>query len=220
MKKYVLILGGSSSIAQELMKLHKDDILYFSHHKTNDQVKKSFYLNMNDESTYRNIPDIEYDIFYSFLGYTPSPAQIDDPEISKSTIERNFLYPTLLLLHILKNRRFKNCAKIKIVTSVAGIRGRKLNFVYGASKAGIQKIIEGLANKYPMVKFTDIVLGPVYTSAVPHHNSPSFLIGKPVSVAKQIFIASRQKVYIPYKWKFIMAVIRLIPNFIYNKLSL
>lgn len=111
-------------------------------------------------------------------------------------------------------------AKIKIVTSVAGIRGRKLNYVYGASKAGMQKIIEGLANKYPMFKFTDIILGPVYTNAVPHHNTPSFLISKPASVAKQIFRANRQKVYVPFKWKLIMAVIRLIPNFIYNKLNI
>lgn len=220
MKKTVLILGGSSSIAKLLIELHQEDNVYFSYHSTYDDQSKAFYLDLYDSQSYQNIPNKAYDIIYSFLGYTPDVNLIDDINISKVTIERNFLYPTLVLQFILQNQLFNKNGRIKVVTSVAGVRGRKLNFVYGASKSGMQTLIEGLANKYPQLKFTDIVLGPVFTEAVPFHNTPKLLITKPYFVAKQIKNVRQQKVYMPLRWKLIMAIIRNIPTFIYNRISL
>lgn len=220
MKKTVLILGGSSSIAKELIVLHQKDDVYYSYHSTYNDQNNAFYLNLYDSKSYQNIPDISYDIIYSFLGYTPDIKLIDDLDTSKVTIERNFLYPTLVLQFILQNQRYNKNARIKVVTSVAGIRGRKLNYIYGASKAGLQTIIEGLANQYPELTFSDIVLGPVYTEAVPLHNTPATLISRPEHVAKVIKKVKNQKAFVPFKWKFIMLVVRSIPTFIYNRLSI
>ena len=220
MKKKILILGGSSSIAKVLRELHQEDEVYYSYHSNFDNQSKAFYLDLYDLKSYQNIPNKTYDIIYSFLGYTPDVHLIDDITISKVTIERNFLYPTLVLQFILQNQLYNKKARIKVVTSVAGIRGRKLNFVYGASKSGMQTLVEGLASKYPQLKFTDIVLGPVFTEAVPFHNTPTILITKPYLVAKNIKNVRQQKVYIPLRWKLIMAIIRNIPTFIYNRISL
>lgn len=220
MKKNILILGGSSSIAKELAELHNNDNRYYSYHSTVDNAHNAFFLNLYDLQTYENIPLKPYDIIYSFLGYTPDVNLINDIKISKATIERNFLYPTLVLQYILQNHPITTNTKIKIITSVAGIRGRKLNYVYGASKSGLQTLIEGLANKYPDIRFTDIVLGPVLTDAVPIHNTPSFLISNPKTIALTIKRAKKQKVYLPFKWKPIMLIIRAIPTSIYNRLSI
>lgn len=220
MNKTILILGGSSSIAKELIKLHKEDEVYFSYHSKADESDNSFYLNLYDIKSYHNIPVKAYDIIYSFLGFTPDINLINDINTSKITIELNFLYPTLVLQFILQNQLHTKRARIKIITSVAGIRGRRLNFVYGASKSAIQTLIEGLANKYSQLKFTDIVLGPVWTKAVPIHNTPDILISKPRNVAKVIKSVRRQKAYIPLKWELIMFIIRAIPTKIYNKLNL
>ena len=83
----------------------------------------------------------------------------------------------------------------------------------------MQTFIEGLANKYPDIRFTDIVLGPVFTDAVPTHNTPNILISKPSVVAKKVKSARGQKKYVPFKWYFIMMIIRLIPRSIYNRLN-
>ena len=220
MNKTILILGGSSSIAKELITLHKEDFVYYSYHSTIDQQNNSFYLDISDASSYQNIPNKQYDIIYSFLGYTPDINLIDDLFCSRVTIERNFLYPALVLQFILQNQLYNKKARIKVVTSVAGVRGRKLNFIYGASKSGMQTLLEGLANKYPQLKFTDLILGPVYTKAVSKHTTPALLISDPRRVAAQIYRARRQKVYVPFKWQLIMFVIRQIPSPIYNYLTL
>ena len=219
MKKIVLILGGSSSIALELSKLHLNDIVYYSYHLSGVSDLNAFYLDLYDVNSYENIPLREYDVIYSFLGYTPDVLQIEDIDTSRATIERNFLFPTLLFQRILQSQRVKTGTRIKIVTSVAGIRGRQLNYVYGASKAALQTLIEGLANRYPEISFTDIVLGPVYTTAVSKHNTPNFLVSNPNKVAVKIFRANQQKVYVPFRWRLIMFIIRNIPIAIYNKLK-
>ena len=220
MKNTILILGGSSSIAKELIALHQEDDVYFSYHSIISEQSNSFYLDLYDSQSYQNIPYKAYDIIYSFLGYTPAVNLIDDINTSKATIERNFLYPTLVLQYILQNELHNKSARIKVVTSVAGVRGRKLNFVYGASKSGLQTLIEGLAHKFSQLNFTDIVLGPVYTESVPVHNTPGILISKPKDVAKAIKKIKVQKAYVPLRWKFIMFIIYIIPKSIYNKLSL
>lgn len=220
MEKKILILGGSSSIAKELTILHNEDNVDFSYHSFVSYSDNAFYLDIYDIKSYQNIPNKQYDIIYSFLGFTPDISLIDDMNTSKVTMEKNFLYPTLILQFLLQNKRVTNKSKIKVVTSVAGIRGRKLNYVYGASKSGLQTLIEGLANKHTNIKFTDIILGPVFTDAVPLHNTPQILISTPVQAAKEIFKAKRQKTYVPFKWRIIMSIIQLIPNSIYNHLKL
>ena len=220
MKKTILILGGSSSIAKELDMLHYNDDVYYSYHTTMDNSNNAFYLDLYNINSYENIPLIAFDLIYSFLGFTPDVNLIEDLETSKTTIERNFLYPTLVIQYIINGDRVKTHTKIKIITSVAGIRGRKLNFVYGASKSGLQTLIEGLANKYPQLKFSDIILGPVYTDAVPNHNSPRVLISNPQQVAKIISRSNKQRVFIPGYWQYIMLIIRIIPNNLYNRLNL
>lgn len=219
MKKSILILGGSSSIAEEIKLLHEDDSVYFSYHSHENNGKNAFYLDLYETKSYENIPHQNYDVIYSFLGYTPDVKLIEDQETSKKTIELNFLYPTLVLQYILKKQYVDKQSSIKIITSVAGIRGRKLNYVYGASKSGLQRLIEGLAHKYTHVNFTDVVLGPVYTKSVPLHKTPNFLISNPKVVAKKIKNAKGNKVYIPYKWGIIMTIIRLIPTSVYKKIS-
>jgi short-subunit dehydrogenase len=220
MKKNILILGGSSSIAKELTKLHVSDIVYSSYHTKKIESDFSFFLDLYEQHTYRNVPEIEYDIIYSFLGYTPAIGLIDDLDVSKETIERNFLYPALLIQHLLATKKLKSSGRMKIITSVAGLRGRKLNFVYGASKSAMQTFIEGLANRYKEFYFTDIILGPVYTDAVLVHNTPKFLISKPMDVALQIFNSKRQKVFVPRKWILIMKIIKMIPVKVFNQLDI
>ena len=175
---------------------------------------------MYNQKTYENVPQIEFDIIYSFLGYTPRPCLIDDFDVAKETIDRNFLYPTLLIQYLLSTRKLKNSGKFKIITSVAGVRGRKLNYIYGASKSAMQTLIEGLANRYTEYYFTDIVLGPVYTDSVPIHNTPKFLISTPNIVAKLIYNSRKQKYFVPRKWLLIMIIIKMIPVKLYNHLDL
>ena len=93
MEKKILILGGSSSIAKELTILHNEDNVDFSYHSFVSYSDNAFYLDIYDIKSYQNIPNKQYDIIYSFLGFTPDISLIDDMNTSKVTMEKNFLYP-------------------------------------------------------------------------------------------------------------------------------
>jgi decaprenylphospho-beta-D-erythro-pentofuranosid-2-ulose 2-reductase len=114
---------------------------------------------------------------------------------------------------------------IAVITSVAGDRGRPSNYVYGSAKAAVSTFCEGLRARLfkAGISVTDIRPGFVATPMTAGLPLPSALVARPEQVARRIVegIERRREVlYAPAFWWGIMAVIRRIPRFIFNRLSL
>ena len=110
------------------------------------------------------------------------------------------------------------------VTSVAGDRGRPSNHLYGSSKAALSTYLQGLRarlSKHAVV-VVDVKPGFVDTSLT--WGLPGlFWVASPERVARDALRGVRRNrpvVYSPGFWRLIMAVIRAIPDPIFNRLTL
>jgi decaprenylphospho-beta-D-erythro-pentofuranosid-2-ulose 2-reductase len=114
---------------------------------------------------------------------------------------------------------------LAVITSVAGDRGRSGNYVYGAAKAGLNVFLQGLRGRLhrSKVRVLTIKPGPVrtpMTSEMPQGK----LFADPEGVAKDICRAldggRQETLYTPARWRYIMAVIGLVPETIFKRLSI
>lgn len=113
---------------------------------------------------------------------------------------------------------------IAIIGSVAGDRGRKSNYVYGAAKGMVEKYTQGLQHRLAKsaVKIVLIKPGPTDTPMTAHLKTKGAKLAPVESVAQEI-VAGIEKgkpvIYAPGKWAIIMFIIRNLPNVIFGKMD-
>jgi len=111
------------------------------------------------------------------------------------------------------------------ISSVAGDRGRKSNYFYGSAKAGFTAYLSGLRARLfsKNVHVLTVKPGFVYTKMTAHLVLPKPLTIYPDVLAEKVYKGHQKKknvVYIKWIWKYIMWVIRFIPEFIFKKMNL
>ncbi len=112
---------------------------------------------------------------------------------------------------------------IAVITSVAGDRGRKSNFIYGSAKAGVTTFLEGLRYKLYDAGITVITLKPGFIDTPMTKDCKKGLLWVSSDVAAKYIVKAIKKkksvAYIPPFWFWIMLIIRMIPNIIFRKLN-
>jgi hypothetical protein len=111
------------------------------------------------------------------------------------------------------------------VSSVAGDRGRGSNYMYGSAKAGFTAYLSGLRNRLAKSNVHVITVKPgfVRTRMTEGLPLPGPVTAKPEQVARDVFKAyrgRRNEVYTLWMWRYIMLVIKLIPEAIFKRLNL
>jgi decaprenylphospho-beta-D-erythro-pentofuranosid-2-ulose 2-reductase len=114
---------------------------------------------------------------------------------------------------------------IAIIGSVAGDRGRQSNYVYGAAKGFVERYAQGLRNRLHRsgVAVTLVKPGPTATPMTEVVVARGGALADPDHVARDIVAgidAGRAVVYTPWKWRWIMAVVRTIPERVFVRLGL
>lgn len=156
------------------------------------------------------------------------PDQIKCQESLKKTndaLEINGVSPLLFAEGFAKHMAKANQGTVAIISSVAGDRGRKSNYVYGAAKAMINTYVQGMQHRFAHtpIKIIAIKPGPTDTPMTSHLKAQGAKLASVNQVARAIvqgIDAGHPVIYAPGIWRFIMAVIMHIPNFIFNKLNL
>ncbi len=113
---------------------------------------------------------------------------------------------------------------LSCITSVAGDRGRKSNYLYGSAKKSKSIFLEGLAHRFANKGITVIDIRPGFVDTpMTTHFKKGLLWSSPSVVAKIIDKSMRKKkskvVYAPTFWYLIMLVIRNIPRFLMHRLN-
>lgn len=113
---------------------------------------------------------------------------------------------------------------IAVISSVAGDRGRQSNYVYGSAKALVSAYASGLRQRLAKqgVSVSTIKPGFVDTPMTAAFKKGA-LWAKPDQVARDIARAvdkGQAIVYTPGFWRYIMLIIRHIPEFVFVKISL
>ena len=111
------------------------------------------------------------------------------------------------------------------VSSVAGDRGRKANYIYGSAKAGFSAYLSGLRNRLyeSGVHVLTVKPGFVNTKMTEGLDLPPKLTAQPEDVAKDIYRAQQKGKDVLYTkgiWRLVMLIIKYIPEFMFKKMSI
>ncbi len=118
-----------------------------------------------------------------------------------------------------------NHGTIGLIGSVAGDRGRRSNYVYGAAKGMLTRYAQGLQHRFAdtHVKIVLIKPGPTDTPMTAHLKYAGANLSPVQNVAREIVkgINFRQPIlYVPRKWSLIMMLVRHLPSFIFNRMNI
>lgn len=111
------------------------------------------------------------------------------------------------------------------ISSPAGDRGRKSNYLYGAAKAGLTAYLSGLRHRLAKsgVRVVTVLPGWVKTRMTAAAPTPQFLTATPARVAADIrnaVLRGKAVVYTPWFWRPIMCLVRALPEKLFTKTNL
>jgi len=170
--------------------------------------------------------DPKPDVAICVVGYLGDQelAQSDSGEFRKIT-DTNYTGCASLLNVIAGEFERRGSGTIIGVSSVAGDRGRKSNYVYGSAKAAFTSYLSGLRHRLADkgVRVITVKPGFVNTRMTEGMDLPPALTASPEEVARDIFKAHRRAcdvIYTKWFWRYIMLIIRHLPERIFKKTSL
>lgn len=148
----------------------------------------------------------------------------DDLNKCRDALEINSISPVLFAEAFTKKMEKVNTGSLVIISSVAGDRGRKSNYVYGAAKGLITRYAQGLQHRLAdtNVKVVLIKPGPTDTPMTAHLKQASIKLESADHVARDIVHAvakSKLVIYSPKIWALIMMVVRHLPNFVFKRMD-
>jgi decaprenylphospho-beta-D-erythro-pentofuranosid-2-ulose 2-reductase len=140
-------------------------------------------------------------------------------------LEINGVSPVLFAQAFAVHMEKADKGTLAIIGSVAGDRGRKSNYVYGAAKGLVTRYAQGLQHRLAKSGVAVVLVkpGPTDTPMTAHLKKEGARLASPDSVAQCIVNGVAQGktvVYAPAKWALIMMVIRHLPNFVFKRMDI
>ncbi|RTZ43185.1 SDR family NAD(P)-dependent oxidoreductase [Candidimonas sp. SYP-B2681] len=159
-------------------------------------------------------------------GSLPDQAECQtNLDACSTALSVNGVSPVLFAEAFASHMQKINQGTVAIIGSVAGDRGRKSNYVYGAAKGLVTRYAQGLQHRLAgtNVKVVLIKPGPTDTPMTASMKGSGAKLASVESVASDIVRGieqGRPVVYTPRKWELIMMVIRHLPRFVFNKMDI
>jgi decaprenylphospho-beta-D-erythro-pentofuranosid-2-ulose 2-reductase len=146
-----------------------------------------------------------------------------DIELTRRLVTVNYANTVVFCEHARKRLLARGGGRLVVFSSVAGDRGRKPVILYGSSKAGLTRYLEGLDHKFHSagLAVTCVKPGFVKTGMTEGLKPPPFA-GEPEGVARDVVRAldkRRPMLYTPGMWALVMLIIRWLPRFVMRKIN-
>jgi decaprenylphospho-beta-D-erythro-pentofuranosid-2-ulose 2-reductase len=158
-------------------------------------------------------------------GTLPDQGALEaDPVAIAPMLTLNLTSPAVLASQLAPHFEAQRSGVLAVITSVAGDRGRKSNFLYGAAKGGLQRLLEGLRHRLHAagVQVLDIRPGFVSTRMTEHLPRGGPLWAEPDKVAGDILRAVERRravLYTPWFWRLILLIVRSLPRPLFHRTS-
>lgn len=141
-----------------------------------------------------------------------------------AAIDVNFT-ATVSLLTLLANRlETQGCGCLAVISSVAGDRGRRSNYVYGSAKGGVSIFLQGLRGRLHRAGIAVVTVKPGFVDTPMTATLPkNLLFASSRRVGRGVYRAierRRNVVYVPWFWRPIMALVRILPEALFKRLRL
>lgn len=149
----------------------------------------------------------------------------NDLQLGRNALEINGLSPVMFAEVFARDMERANAGTIALIGSVAGDRGRKSNYVYGAAKSLVARYAQGLQHRLAKTEVSVVLIkpGPTDTPMTAHLKARGIKLENVELVARQIVRAIQRKdavAYVPGRWYLIMQIIVHLPRFIFNKMDI
>ncbi|MDZ8120347.1 SDR family oxidoreductase [Pontiella agarivorans] len=242
--KNVLILGATSDMAQAIAKKYAaegwsltlgalevdllEPIASDLKVRSGSEVL-TFKFDAADFSSHRKIYDslsVKPDAVIACFGYMSDQENVrNDIEDIRRTIDINFTGMATMLSVIAEDFGQRGNGAIAAISSVAGDRGRQSNYIYGSAKAGLTAFLAGLRNRLSEkgVHVMTVKPGFARTKMTENLELPAALTASPEQIAEAVFHGLEKKknvIYILWMWRWIMLIIRCIPEFVFKKMKM
>ena len=150
---------------------------------------------------------------------------LEDPAAAADSVHVNFTGATAALLAVARRMRSQGHGTIVVLSSVAGERARRSNFVYGSAKAGLDAFAQGLADELAPAGIDVIVVRPgMVRTKMTEGMKPVPLTTTPEAVAEDVVAAIRRggsrTVWSPPALRYVMTALRLLPRPVFRRLDL
>lgn len=242
----ILILGATSSIAKHTTRLFAADehslYLVARNKEKLSSMKQDMLVRGATSVNYESI-DLSDDknhielikratetmgsIDTVLIAYGTLGDQKKSEESYKNTLtelQTNCL-SVISLLTILANQfEQQQSGSIAVISSPSGDRGRQSNYIYGTAKGALTIFLQGLRNRLAKSKVHVLTIKPGFVDTPMTKDFKKGLLWvNPEVISKGIYTAIKKKrevAYLPFFWRYIMIIIKSIPEKIFKYLSL
>jgi short-subunit dehydrogenase len=241
---WLLILGAKSDIAKAVA--HRfaregfDLLLAARDHGDLEPDLKDIYVRYGVRAEALEFDALDYEGHETFyegipanpIGVVCVAGYLGDQELAQkdfkeaeTILDTNYKGCVSILNIIASDLETRREGFIITVSSVAGDRGRQSNYLYGSAKAGLTAYLSGLRNRLQKsgVQVMTVKPGFVNTAMTEGMGLPSLLTAEPAEVAEDIYRAFQKKkdvLYTKWFWRYIMLIIRNIPERVFKRLKL
>jgi len=167
----------------------------------------------------------DLDVVILAFGQLAEQHELDDePERAAALVHVNYTGSVSVALAVAAQFRRQGHGRLVVLSSVAGERVRKGNFVYGSSKAGLDGFAQGLGDALAGSGASVLVVRPGFVhsrmtrgmKAAPFATTPDAVAAATVSGLRR----GRRTVWVPGTLRLVFSVFRHLPGPIWRRLPL
>ena len=242
----ILILGATSAIAQETAKCFaRDGAELFLVGRSAEKLEavqndlkvrgakraETFGLDLSDLDRHQEMIQAAIETLDGLDMALVAHGTLGDQRLSQESVAKTLEEFTtnctsvISLLTLLANYfepHRRGC--IAVISSVAGDRGRRSNYVYGASKGALTIFLQGLRSRLAKSGVAVVTIKPGFVDTpMTASLKKGLLFASPHRVGEGIYNAmkkGKEVVYLPWFWRYIMLIVRSIPEPVFKKISI
>lgn len=151
-------------------------------------------------------------------------AAMKDPDVALEAARVNYLGAVSVLIRVADRMRQQGHGDIVVLSSVAAERGRRSNFVYGSTKAGLDTFCQGLSDELYGSGVRLLLVRPGFVrSKMTAGLRPTPLSTTPSSVAAAAIDGLRRDaevVWVPSTLRWVMSGLRHLPRPLFRRLAI
>jgi decaprenylphospho-beta-D-erythro-pentofuranosid-2-ulose 2-reductase len=241
----VLVLGGSSEIARSVVsKLVADRCRTVvlagrespgladavAEAKTaGADVAESMVFDVTDIDRHQSFADEAFDRFGDLDAVIVAAGVLgdqvtdeEDPVAAASVMNTNYTGTASAMLAVTARLRRQGHGRLIVLSSVAGVRVRRANFIYGSSKAGLDAFSQGLADALVGTGVHVTIVRPGFVvDRMTEGLDPAPFATTPDAVAELVVRGIAQGspvVYTPSLLRWVFAVMRHLPRALWRRM--
>lgn len=244
--KRLVIIGATSAIAQATARLlAQQDARFFLVARNKERLALvatdlavrsgheagTFVMDCNDWTMHQAMLDAALahlgGLDGLILAHGDLPDQLlcqNDMQALRQALETNLLSACAVLQLAANRMASQGHGVIVGISSVAGDRGRQSNYIYGAAKAGLTAFLSGMRNALHAKGVKVVTVKPGFVdSPMTAGFAKNALWAQPEQVGRVIVKAMAGGggvIYTPWFWRWIMLVVRAIPEPLFIRLRL